>query len=206
MNLSETQKKWIAWIVVTVVITAVSVGLGVSYPLPPAPLELLDQINKAAEAEEGFGAQGVARPVQFRSVRITDDLTVADDVTITDDVTVDTITAATGATVTAGGIDVAAGGLSLGGLAQLDCTTSAITSTQTLTPTASCYLLSGTSTLTLTLGTVTTGTMALFVRTGNADLVLASVIKTSDSDLNQYDSFLALYDGSEWVQVGVSAN
>jgi hypothetical protein len=92
------------------------------------------------------------------------------------------------------------------GVLNPECTTSAITGTQTLTPTASCYLLSGGSTLTLTLGSVDTGVVVNFVRTGNADLVLDSAIKTSDSDLNQYDGFSAVYDGSEWVQLGASAN
>lgn len=175
MNLTEKQKQRLAWIIVTAVLIAISIGLGVNYPLPPAPMELLDEINAAAEAEEGFGVQRVARPVQFRSVRVLNDLTVEDDV-------------------------------DLKGLWVPSCMTSAITGTQTLTPTASCYLLSGTSTLTLTLGTPSDTPMVLFVRTSNADLVLDATIKASDNDLNQYDSFLVLYDGSEWVQAGVSAN
>jgi hypothetical protein len=96
--------------------------------------------------------------------------------------------------------------VTLAGLLIPECATSAITGTQTLTPTASCYLLSGTDVLTLTLGSVTTGSVVRFVRTGNANLVLNAAIKASDSDLNQYDAFEALYDGTEWVQVGVSAN
>jgi hypothetical protein len=110
-----------------------------------------------------------------------------------------------GAATFTGNID-ANGDLALAGLLRPECATSALTGTQTLTPTASCYLLSGTSTLTLTLGTVTTGTLTTLVRTGNADLVLPSAIKTSDSDLNQYDGTVLVYDGSEWVQIGVSAN
>lgn len=96
--------------------------------------------------------------------------------------------------------------LALAGLLVPECATSAITGTQTLTPTASCYLLSGTQALTLTLGSVDTGALVTFVRTGNAALNLDSSIKTSDSDLDQYDAFSVVYDGSEWVQVGVSVN
>lgn len=37
MKLTPDQKKWIAWIITVVVATAISIGLGVRYPIPPMP-------------------------------------------------------------------------------------------------------------------------------------------------------------------------
>jgi hypothetical protein len=38
MNVTDEQKKWIAWIIVTAVTVAVSIFLGVTYPIPEPPL------------------------------------------------------------------------------------------------------------------------------------------------------------------------
>jgi len=80
-------KQWLAWVIVAVVLTAVSVGLGVSYPLPPMPVDVIEEINEAADPEN-VASQAVG-PVRFRSLLVLNDLTVKDDVTITGDVDVD---------------------------------------------------------------------------------------------------------------------
>jgi len=37
MNLSNTQRQWLAWGIIAVVLASIAIGLGVSYPVPPAP-------------------------------------------------------------------------------------------------------------------------------------------------------------------------
>lgn len=77
MNLTDKQRQWLAWLIVAVVLTAVSVGLGVTYPLPPIPLE----------TEEVIGAQSV-RYTDFQNVKVANDFWVVDDVDIDGDVDV----------------------------------------------------------------------------------------------------------------------
>lgn len=72
--MTEKQKQWLAWVIVAVVLTAVSVWLGVSYPVPAMPLE--------------FETEGV-RYTTFRNLKAENDLWVVDDVAIDGTLNVD---------------------------------------------------------------------------------------------------------------------
>jgi hypothetical protein len=76
MNLTSNQKQWIAWIVLTLATLALSVTLGVRYPLPTPPAEMPDEI--VALGTTNFTA------IEAEDITATDDLTVTDDTTLTD--------------------------------------------------------------------------------------------------------------------------
>jgi hypothetical protein len=44
MNLTEKQKQWVAWITMTLVVTLISIFLGITYPLPQPPPFLPDEV------------------------------------------------------------------------------------------------------------------------------------------------------------------
>ena len=50
MNLTDKQKQWIAWGISTIVVLALSLTLGIKYPLPEPPVDLPDQIIALTEA------------------------------------------------------------------------------------------------------------------------------------------------------------
>lgn len=55
MNLSPAQKKWIAWILVFVVVTSVNLYFGLSYPIPEPPVDLA-AANSLIVADDAFTA------------------------------------------------------------------------------------------------------------------------------------------------------
>jgi hypothetical protein len=96
-----------------------------------------------------------------------------------------------------------------GGKLELVGTTYELTSTQTLTPTTSSYVISSTAVVTLTLGGGTAGDLVLFTNVSGNDAVFVDTGATSGGGsrtLGQYDVIGFIYNDAKWIESFFSDN
>lgn len=101
-------------------------------------------------------------------------------------------------------------GLGLSGVLNMGDVTYELTGTQTLTPTASYYVISPTAAVTVTLGDGSGGDWLVLTNITSNDAVIAdSNVRTATGGaitLGQYDVCTLLFTGVEWFLVSLSAN
>ena len=193
MNLTDSTKKTITWLVLLVIATAMSLAGGVSYPLPPAPFEAPVELGTthftAIEAED---------------ITATDDLVVTDDSTLTDDTAI-------GGDLTVTGAASVTGNTTLAALLLASTTTVTVTDGDIITPTTTAYILDAAAAVTITLGSACTDGQPLF--TFGNDAVTVTIddtnVRTNDGALQtvgQYDLVSWICISSEWVEISDSAN
>lgn len=174
------------------------------------------------ESEEAI-ARSVSR-TRFREVIVdhgltADDLTANDDLTVTDDATVTDDLAVTGLATVGETLGVTGNGtfsadLIVDDTFNIDDTAYALTGSQTLTPTASVYLLAPTAALTLTLGTAApnapdAGDFVWFVSTVTTATVIVDTTATAgggNRTLGDTDVIGFMFDGDTWVEAFYSDN
>lgn len=135
--------------------------------------------------ETAVSDQPTARGVSnFDDLAIGGDLTVTGDVATNTDLTVDDTFA-------------------------IDDTAYALTGTQTLTPTASYYLLNATSTLTLTLGATAVGDVLILHNVGVSNTIVTDTGATQGGGavtIGPDDIGLFIYGNSKWVEIASPDN
>jgi len=180
MNLTPTQKKWLAWIIVALVILSVNTYLGVSYPTPDPPDEPVE-----------LGTTHFTN-LSAEDLTATDDLVVADDATISGDLSV------IGA--------IAAGGTNTLDLVILEHTALTVTTT-TITPTHSFYSLDSTGAATITLAASGTEGQLLILINDDANAVVIADTNLISADgsaitlTNADDMVVLIYQDDKWHEI-----
>lgn len=181
INLTPAQRQLLAWGLAAILLTALSITLGVSFPIPQPPFP-------AQEDTFGIAAMGVTH---FTAIE-------ADDVTATDDVVVGDALTVTGAAT-------------LDGLAVLGSTAITVTDGQTITPTGALYRLHAADAVTVTLsGACSDGQLLLLYGEDAQTVTVAdSDIRTADGGaqaIGQYDLSAWLCVEGAWIALAQSAN
>jgi hypothetical protein len=182
VNLTEHQKQWIAWGISTIVVLALSLTLGIKYPLPTPPEELPDPVI-------ALGTTHFTN-VEAEDLTATDDLTVTDDSTLTDDVTV------------GGDLTVSTGFFP----SFADVT---VTANYYLTPTKTIYALDSSGAVSLTLQATGTEGQILILIGDDANNVTVNDTNLRSNDgseqvLNAYDVLMLVYQDDEWIEISES--
>jgi hypothetical protein len=194
--MTDHQKQWIAWGVSTIVVLALSLTLGIKYPLPTPPEELPDPIIELGTSH--------FTNISAEDVTATDDLTVTDDATLTDDVAVGGDLAVTGDATLSGDVLI-------DDTFSIDDTDSTIVGTQTLTPTATYYQLAPVSALTLTLatGSAVDGDLLILHNTVATNTIVVDTGATvggGNITLAANDLAIFVFGNSKWVELASPDN
>lgn len=207
MNLSNTQKRWLAWGLVAAAI-AIAAILGVLYPVPapPADIGTLGGYNVPIYIEQG-GKKLVAASggeIEMRSGS--------------------TLDSQSGATVGFGGAVTASSSVDVSGVIYarsnlamygkyVDVPVSIIpTNGMTLVPTGTMYLMTPAGGVTITLGTsgIAAGTSLTLYNTAAQNAIIADTnIRTSTGaalTMGQYDITVWKFSGTEWIEVAFLTN
>ena len=192
MNEKEKTQR-IAWLILATVITALSIFLGVTFPVPPAA-EDTQIVELGTTHFTNLQAEDV---ISTDDVTVGDDLSVTDDATISDDLTADVITA-TGDLV---------GSSDLRFVAQTSITA---TNGNPITATGTYQPLTAAGTVTPTLAVGTAGDLLVLINAGSNNIVFedAGTLKLTNDPitLGQYDSLTLWCDGTNWIQVSSANN
>ena len=218
-NFTETDRKWLAWLI-TVVLVVVGTLIGVQFPqLPPIPA--------------GLEAQGVSgQPSHLSGLKVSAPTVVATatPAAVIDSAGVSNIfevrDAATpvfaindgGAVVQTGNLTLTGdtaqtgdvtltGGLDLSGLLQTSFSNLTVTNGYVLTPTVTTYALDTAGAVTITLGaSADEGQLLILINDdANATIVADTNIRTSTGSAltmaGAYDILVFIYQDSEWLEL-----
>jgi len=179
--MSKQYKTRLAWVIIAIVTTIVSITLGVTYPLPPA----------LTGADVTLGATHFTN-VSAEDVTISDDLTVADAAAITGDLTI-------------------TGSLSPSGPTILSSESVTPTAGQTITPNTTLLIINSSGAVSMTLAACTdTGTVLItYGDDANTVTINDTHIKTNDGaaqTLGQYDAITWICAASLWIELSDSPN
>ena len=181
-NLTQTQKQWLAWGFIAVLLTALSVGLGVQFPVPdPPPYDFT-----AADAAVALGT------THFTNIQ-------AGDITATGNL------AAYGSLTAAGNL-IAAGSVIPAPQAPISVTNGA-----PITPTGAYQPLESAGTVTPTLATAGYAPGALLTLVNTSDTLInladAETLKlAAAAALGQHDTLTLLFDGDNWIEISRADN
>jgi len=187
MNITPVQKKWIAWILVALVIFGVNTYLGVSYPIPEPPAEAIVELGTT----------------HFTDLEA-EDITATDDLTVTDDAAVGGDLGVTGDLGLIG--DFAAAGKNTLDLVIFDHTALTATTT-TITPTHTFYSLDTAAAVTITLAASgTEGQLLVLINDDANALVIADTnLVSADGNAitlsNADDTAIFIYQDSKWHEL-----
>lgn len=187
-NLEPKQRQWLAWMIVAIVLTLVSIFFGVTYPVPapPDPVQQLGTTN-------------------FDTLELSEDLSVGDDATITDD-------AAIGGDATVTGALEVTGNTTLSGIlypSSADLTISV--AGQAVTPTTTAIHLDSAGAISMTLAACVPDGQMLWLYGDDANTITINDTNIRSTDGNavtigQYDVVGFMCMDTEWNHVAKSAN
>ena len=186
--LTQKQKAWIGWIILSVITTVITLTLGVSFPIPPVPTGDVDAIALGTTHFTNLEAEDVA---------VTDDLTVTDAATV-------------GGALSVTGAATVGGAFTQSGLTVLSSTEVTLTDGITITPATTLYIFDSASAVTITLAAcVTDGTpLVTFGRDANAIVINDTNVRTNDGaaqTINAYDTVTWMCVDTEWVELSETA-
>ncbi len=191
-NLTKNQKQWLAWIVIALVITLISTFLGVTYPIPEPPPFVADEVVKLGTTH-------------FTNVEA-EDITATDDLTVTDDASV-------GGDLTTTGLGTFSNDLTLANDFYISAQTAFSITAEggVITPTGTYQPLEAAADYSSTLcaSGFTTGTLLVLVNTVDHRLGITDTDTAKLSGnlfLDQYDSALLWFDGTNWIQLAETDN
>ncbi len=192
MKLTPQQREKLAWIIVALVTLIVSVTLGITYPLPPT-----------ARAPQG-------EPIVELGTTHFSGLNVFGPVDLDETLNVDGASTFVGAVGFTGAI-TADNDLTVDDTFNLDDTDSALTGSQTITPTTTFYEFAPLTTLTITLATgeATVGDLLILQNTVSTSTVIIDTTATQGGGnitLGANDLALFIFSNSVWVEIASPDN
>jgi len=188
--MTDKQKQWFAWGIIALVMTLVSVFLGVKYPIPEPPPFLPDE-------------EVILGTTHFTNISV-EDATVTDDLAVTDDASVGGDLTVTGALAPNGNVTYSA-------LTIFSSTTITVTDAQTITPTVTIYNLDSAGAVTITLAACTTDGQPLILVGDDANNITINDtnVRTNDGSvqvIGQYDIITWVCIDTEWIEISDVAN
>jgi len=189
-DLTDKQKQWAAWGIVALVLTIVSIFLGVSYPVPEPP-------TFVSPLDDQIIALGTTH---FTNIEA-EDITATDDLAVTDDASV------------GGALSVTGDQTLSAGLIATKATTQTIAYGSTISTTLLYYPLNSAGTITnatLVDGSTAGQLLLLQNRGANAIGIAESTnLKAGGAvtlGADEDDIVLFVWDGEDWIQVSKSDN
>jgi len=204
VNLTPTQKKWLAWALVALVVFGVNTYLGVTYPIPEPPDDPLVELGTTHFTN-----------LEAEDITATDDLTVTDDAAVGGDLTV--TGAVNPADLTTTDDIVVGDDLTVAGLVSIGAQTAiSVTAGAVITPTGSLQPLTSAAAVTCSTtrcieNGATTGDILILKNDNAADAITidgtgGNVECKADVVLGAGDTIILIWGGSDWYCLSVYDN
>lgn len=206
--LTPKQKAWIGWIILSVITTAITLTLGVSFPIPPVPSSMPNSLPSEAGDLITLGTTHFT-DIEAEDIAVTDDLTVTDAASVGGALAV-TGNASVGGATTLTGATTQTGDLTLAGLALFSSTEVTPTAGQYFTPTTTLYIYNSSGAISTTLGACSnTGQLLLTYGADNNNVTINDTnVKTNDGAaqvIGQYDTVTWICVGTTWIELAETA-